>query len=66
MNEIKALEDYKIEVSNTIEKDHMQYEDQLRRIEDSIMDCNVKMDYEKQRQSILRNQLGDNSRNVNE
>lgn len=66
MEEIMKFENSKIEVNNGIEKDKMMYEDQLRKIEDSITDCKMKMEQEKQRQSTMRNQLGDYSRMINE
>lgn len=44
MEEIMKFENSKIEVNNGIEKDKMMYEDQLRKIEDSITDCKMKME----------------------
>jgi len=66
MKEITALEDSKIELSNSMENGRIKYDDEVRNIEDTMADCKMKMDYEKQKQSTMRNQLGENSRMINE
>lgn len=44
IEEIMKFENSKIEVNNGMEKDKMIFEDQLRKIEDSMVDCNMKME----------------------
>lgn len=66
MEEIKSLEDYKIEANRNLDHENMLYEDKVRKINDEIEQINLKIEYEKQRQSTIRNQMSDSNRAINE